>query len=143
MRCPSRPDVRTLSKVVILLAACGCSGASPSPSPSAAPFSFVVQDIDGPPAQIAVNGKVVGTLTCVVGAIELTTEQPDMPDLSWVVVATARDGTELGRWTADGTTSYHLFLRRYGPMLESGPQINPGPGPMLPCPSVIFDTPSP
>jgi hypothetical protein len=66
-----------------------------------------------------------------------------VPALPWVVSIAAADGNILGSWAVNGSTSYHLFVRRFGPMLEPGPTFNLGPGPMLPCPSLYFDTPQP
>jgi len=107
-------------------------------------FSFTVQNLDGPPVLVAVNGAEVGRVTCDdLPSLELTAGQPGLPPLPWVVTVSAADGTVLDTWTMDGSADYVAFIRRYGTMLEQASSMNPGPGPMRPCPSMYFDTPPP
>lgn len=136
--------MRALLVGLLCLGAAGCYGASLHPTSTPLDFAFSVQNIDGPPVVIMVNGTRVGTTDCAdQRGLVLKPGQSGVPPLPWVVALDGRDGTPLESWPIDGSTSYFLFIRRYGPMLEAGPNMNPGPGPMLPCPSLRFDTPQP
>ena len=129
--------------LAFLCIACVACNATPQPTANAADFSLHVQDIDGPPVVITVNGTDAVATTCGdERSLVLRPEQSNLPRLPWVVAVKAMDGTSLESWSLDGSTSYYLLVRRYGPF-DPGPTVNPGPGPMLPCPSLYFDTPPP
>jgi hypothetical protein len=125
------------------LLAVACVSPAQSSSSTFATLVLSVQNIDGPPVSVALNGTVIGTFTCGGAGLTVTRESPDVPELPWSVRVLASDGSELDRQIVSAPNRYAYYIRRYGSMFEAGPAQNPGPGPMLPCPSLYFDTPQP
>jgi hypothetical protein len=98
-------------------------------------FEYQIENIDGPPVRVSVNGVVVGSLlVCSDRGLALTARVPGVPSLPWQITVATLDGKAFGSGSADGTLAKVLFVRRDGVMEQPEPG-NPGPGPQLPCPT--------
>ncbi|HEY7025159.1 MAG TPA: hypothetical protein VH371_09385 [Candidatus Limnocylindrales bacterium] len=116
------------------LEACGGSATSSSD------FFIRVQNIDGPPVIVRINGQDQFTMNCQNGKI-LHPAQNSVPDLPWTVSIVATDGADLFTTTLDGSLSHVISITRNGVVVD-GPTPNPGMVPRFPCPSPHFNAPS-
>ena len=131
--CRAAPSLGLILLLSLILAACG-GLATPSTN-----FFIRVQNIDGPPVVVRINGQDQFAMSCQDGKV-VQPAQGGAPDLPWTVSVVATDGTELFNTTMDGSLSHVMSITRYGVVVD-GPTPNPGMVPRFPCPSLRFNTP--
>jgi hypothetical protein len=102
---------------------------------------MTVVNIDGPPAAISVNGVFIRELACFTPGLTVRPGENGAPDLPWEVMLTTREDADASTWRVDGSEPVAILVRRGGPMFETGPENNPGPGPITPCPQLHFEQP--
>ncbi len=145
----SRPPLRgsLISGLVVLgttaIVAVGC-GSQPSSSgqspPSTSPvlgsdFTLLIANIDGPPLDVVVNGKVTIRVTCQVTSQEsapVLKPGPELP-LPWAVHLVKSDGQSLGEWTETGTNGPRMLLIRGADAAELPAGTPAGPAPAPSC----------
>ena len=141
-----RESLRTVGSLAVLsssmMMAAGCSptpaSSRPSfPAPSAASdFSLKIANIDGPPVDVVVNGRVVAHVTCQVTSTDpapVLVPKADDP-LPWTVDLKRADGRSLGTWTETGTRGPRMLLIRGSEAAEL-PAVTPaGRVPTSSCP---------
>jgi hypothetical protein len=126
--------------MVVLIAACAGPAAPTDQPPS---FFLRVQDINGPPVTIVINGTVVGATYCDDPAVrQYEPGASGVPALPWTVDLRTAAGTVLQSLSLDGSESHILQVLQDRAYLD-GPTPNPGMVLRRPCPSLYFATASP
>ena len=125
-----------------MMVTAACSPATASSQPSfqatsvASAFSLVIANIDGPPVDVVVNGRVVTHVMCQVtstAAAPVLVPTADDP-LPWTVHLDRADGRSLGTWTETGTSGPRMLLIR-GTDAAELPAVSPaGAVPSSSCP---------
>lgn len=125
----------------VVLQMFGC--AAPLPSTSPPPPALIVQNLDGPPVALFINGLKLAEIACESPSFVLSGNVPGAPSLPWTVSIKTLDGEKGGDWTVDGGASVVAFVRGTGVMFEQLGDLNPGRGPQSPCPTLHFESPVP
>ncbi len=97
---------------VLLLAACSASSA-PTPAsfaPSASPYSLSVADVDGPPIDILIAGRLVAEVSCS-GYTTLRVGQGGVPPLPWSLDVRQQGGGLMQHFDVVGGEDFMLLVR--------------------------------
>ena len=118
--------------VILALAVTGCGYAFPRPE-------LQVQNLDGPPVSIVINGKTIARLVCQFeeGESNLTLDpsDPALPSMPWSLSLIHDDGAEHGSWNIEGLESaQELIVREEGAALKSPGPVGPAPNSNPGCP---------
>ena len=113
---------------------CGSFGA---PATTSEPFSLTVNNIDGPPVDVLVNGKIVVHVVCYAqdpnAVAPVLVPTGSLPPTPWTVTVTSRDAT-IGSWNEDGMHGPRtILIRAGGAAVEAAAGSNPGPMPGSTC----------
>lgn len=123
--------------VVVLCAALATScGTTPHPtsgssSPARPSANIDVDNVDGPPVELIVNGITVSDLHCG-GVVQLATIMT-LPPLPWTIQLRRQDGSVLGSWTEDGSNGDRAIVLRGTQPFELAMGESIGPPPQSPC----------
>jgi len=116
----------------------GCSQTAtlpPAATASPAAFALTVYDLDGPEADVRINGQKVGHVTCQVVSYSflLEVDPASSPPLPWTVDLVRADGSLVATFLETGAGgSRTIFLRASG-TFEQSTGLPVGPAPAATC----------
>lgn len=143
---PSFRGFRLLVSASVFMIGFGVSGCgsltplrSETPTGSAAPsdaaFSLVITNLDGPPIDVLVNGKVVAHVVCDWQSDDTSVELKPGPSsqLPWQVQLVTASGESLGTLTEDGLAGPRVLIVRGTGVTEVPAGTPGGPAPFASC----------
>ena len=127
-----------LSFLMVTLLCASCNMPSPSPSVAAASsFALRLDNVDGQPVEMLVNGKVAATAVCYLLSsnepVPVLTPGPDLP-LPWLVEVRLADGSSLGTWHELGDSGARMLVVRGRQVTEVPDGAQVGQPPVGTCP---------